>query len=79
MYSQLEKYIKTRTAIDEKTLSYICSYFQFKKTKRNEFLVKEGETCRHYYFVKKRELSFYPWTEIINSRKSPSGTLLQKL
>lgn len=53
MYSQLKKYIKTRTEIDDKTLSYICSYFQLKKTKRNELLLKEGEICKHYYFVNK--------------------------
>jgi len=53
MYSQLEKYFKTRTEIDDKTLSYICSYFQLKKTKRNEFLLKEGEICKYYYFVNK--------------------------
>ncbi|MCJ8152742.1 Crp/Fnr family transcriptional regulator [Chryseobacterium sp. SSA4.19] len=53
MYRQLEKYFKTRTEIDDKTLSYISSYFKYKKTKRNEFLLKEGEICKHYYFVNK--------------------------
>jgi CRP-like cAMP-binding protein len=53
VYTQLEKYFKVRTEIDGKTLSYIASYFKFKKTKRNEFLLKEGEICKHFYFVNK--------------------------
>jgi CRP-like cAMP-binding protein len=53
VYRQLEQYFKTRTDIDEKTLSYISAFFKLKKTKRNEFLLKEGEVCKHYYFVNK--------------------------
>ncbi|WP_449387561.1 Crp/Fnr family transcriptional regulator [Chryseobacterium lineare] len=53
MYIQLEKYFKSRTEIDDKTLSYISSYSKFKKTKRNEFLLKEDEICKHFYFVNK--------------------------
>ena len=53
MYTQLEKNLKERTEIDGKTVSYISSYFKFKKTKRNEFLLKEGEICKHFYFVNK--------------------------
>ncbi|PAM95190.1 cAMP-binding protein [Flavobacterium sp. IR1] len=53
MYTQLEKYLKTKIEIDDKTLSFICSYFTIKKTKRNEFLLKEKEICKHFYFVNK--------------------------
>lgn len=53
MYKQLEKYFKSRIEIDDKTLSYIYSYFKFRKTKRNEFLLKEGEICNNFYFVNK--------------------------
>lgn len=53
MYRQLEKYLKARTEIDDETQSYISSYFKLKKTKRNEFLLKEGEICKHFYFVNK--------------------------
>ena len=53
MYKQLEKYFKSRTEIDDKTLSYIYPYFKFRKTKRNEFLLKEGEICNNFYFVNK--------------------------
>ncbi|WP_307460277.1 Crp/Fnr family transcriptional regulator [Chryseobacterium sp. SORGH_AS_0447] len=63
MYSQLEKYIKTRTEIDDKTLSSICSFFQLRKTKRNEFLLKEGEICKYYYFVNKGCLRLFSNTD----------------
>jgi CRP-like cAMP-binding protein len=53
VYTQLEKYLKTKIEIDDKTLSFICSYFTIKKTKRNEFLLKEKEICKHFYFVNK--------------------------
>ncbi|MCA1919159.1 MAG: Crp/Fnr family transcriptional regulator [Flavobacterium piscis] len=53
MYIQLEEYFKTRTEIDDKTLSDISSYFKIKKTKRNEFLLEEGEICKHFFFVNK--------------------------
>ncbi|MFU8972586.1 Crp/Fnr family transcriptional regulator, partial [Chryseobacterium sp. CY353] len=53
MYTQLEKYLKASTEIDGETVSYISSYFKTKKTKRNEFLLREGEICKHFYFVNK--------------------------
>ncbi|MFC3158020.1 cAMP-binding domain of CRP or a regulatory subunit of cAMP-dependent protein kinases [Chryseobacterium arachidis] len=53
MYTQLEKYLTSRTEIDNKTLSYIYPHFKFKKNKRNEFLLKEGEICKNFYFVNK--------------------------
>lgn len=34
-------------------LSHICSFFQLRKTRRNEFLLREGEICKQYYFVNK--------------------------
>ena len=53
MYKQLEKYFKDRTEIDEDTFSKISTYFKPKKAKRNEILLREGEICKHYYFVNK--------------------------
>ncbi len=53
MYTQLEKYLTTSTEIDGETVSYISSYFKTKKTKRNEYLLREGEICKHFYFVNK--------------------------
>ena len=53
MYQQLANYFKDRTQIDEATLEQIFTHFKPLKTKRNEFLLLEGEVCKHYYFVNK--------------------------
>ncbi|WP_262680363.1 hypothetical protein [Flavobacterium macacae] len=39
MYSTLEKFIKTKTNGDAKTIDEICSYFKWVKTKRNQILL----------------------------------------
>jgi CRP-like cAMP-binding protein len=53
MYEKLGQYFKNRTMIDEPTLENIFSYFTLIKTKRNQLLLREGEVCKHYYFVNK--------------------------
>jgi len=51
MYEKLKTYFNTRTIIDESTLEYICSHFTLLTTKRNQFLLDQGQICKHYYFV----------------------------
>ncbi len=63
MYEKLEKYFKDRTIIDEPTLRHICSFFDLTKTKRNEILLKQGDICRHYYFVNKGCLRLFTTTD----------------
>jgi CRP-like cAMP-binding protein len=53
MYEKLEQYFKSRTIIDQPTLDHIVEHFTPIKTKRNELLLKEGDICKHYYFVNK--------------------------
>jgi CRP-like cAMP-binding protein len=53
MYDKLITYFRHRTVIDDPTLDHICSFFTQQKTKRNEFLLKQGEICKYYYFVNK--------------------------
>jgi CRP-like cAMP-binding protein len=53
MFEQLKNYFQSRTVINAKNLEEICKYFQVIKTKRNEFLLNEGDICKHYYFVNK--------------------------
>ena len=53
MYEQLQKYITDRIKTDEETLNLIFSKFKPLKVKRNTFLLKEGDVCKHYYFVNK--------------------------
>ncbi|MBR2649289.1 MAG: Crp/Fnr family transcriptional regulator [Sediminibacterium sp.] len=53
MYEKLEQYFKSRTIIDQPTLDHIVGHFTLIKTKRNELLLKQGDICKHYYFVNK--------------------------
>ena len=53
MYDKLVVYLKTRATVSDEDLQHICSLFTAFKTKRNEILLREGEICRHYYFVNK--------------------------
>lgn len=53
MYEKLGQYFKNRTMIDDATLEHICAHFTLIKTKRNQLLLREGEVCKHYYFVNK--------------------------
>lgn len=51
MYHQLRHYITDRMATDNETLDQLCGYFKPLATKRNEFLLTQGQVCGHYYFV----------------------------
>lgn len=53
MYSALERYIKSKMAIDNQSIAIICSYFSLIKTKRNEILLNYDQVSSHYYFVNK--------------------------
>lgn len=53
MYSTLEKFIKSKTDCDGKTIEEICSYFCLIKTKKNEILLNYDQVCKHYYFINK--------------------------
>lgn len=53
MYEKLGQYFQRRTIIDEPTLEKIFSRFTPMGTKRNHLLLREGEVCKHYYFVNK--------------------------
>lgn len=53
MFNRLKTYFRERTTIDTPTFRHIESFFKPLKTKRNEFLLTEGQICRHYYFVNK--------------------------
>jgi CRP-like cAMP-binding protein len=53
MYEKLEQYFKNRTIIDERILADVCSHFTQVTTKRNQFLLNQGDICKHYYFVNK--------------------------
>jgi len=51
MYQRLQKYITERMETDDQTLQAIFQRFKPLSVKRNEHLLKEGEVCKHYYFI----------------------------
>ena len=51
MYPLLAQYIVQRVPADEAALDAICAYFQPLQVKKKMLLLREGEVCRHYYFV----------------------------
>ena len=53
MYATLEKFIKSRTDIDLKTLEEICSHFTLIKTKRKQILLNYDQVSKQYYFINK--------------------------
>ena len=53
MYASLEKFIKSKTAIVEKTLANICSCFKLVKANRNDILLDYNQVSENYYFINK--------------------------
>jgi CRP-like cAMP-binding protein len=51
MYEQLFQYFEQRTQVTKEAFETIKPYFKKIQTKRNQFLLRNGEVCRHYYFV----------------------------
>lgn len=59
MYSTLEKFIKSKTDIDEQSLHKIFLCFSLVQTKRKEILVNYDQICQHYYFINKGCVRLY--------------------
>ncbi len=53
MYQTLQKFIKSKTVIDQETLDKICSQFTLLNTNRNEILLNFDQVSNHYYFINK--------------------------
>ncbi|MEP3388828.1 MAG: cyclic nucleotide-binding domain-containing protein [Reichenbachiella sp.] len=59
MFTALENYIKSRSKVSGEELEQIVSLFKHRNTKRNEVLCDFGQTCMHFYFIKKGCLRLY--------------------
>lgn len=51
MHIVLRNYFMERTEATEDQLEHIFSFFVEKNCKKNEYLLREGEVCKHVYFV----------------------------
>ena len=59
MMQQLRDHICSRLGSDLDNLDYVLSHFSERKLKRNEWLLKEGEVCRHVYFLSSGALQVF--------------------
>ena len=69
-YAQLKKYLCENTSLNEEAIEKVAGLFKFKKVKRNTILEKEGQVCKHFYFVAKGCLRLY---EIDKKGKEVTG------
>jgi CRP-like cAMP-binding protein len=53
MYARILKNISRFIELNETEIAYFTSLLQERKVSKKEFLTKEGEICRHTYFVNK--------------------------
>lgn len=58
MNENLYKYFQQKTEIDKKTFSEISPYFKVKKVKKNQAILKIGDTCNFNIFVNAGCLKF---------------------
>ena len=63
MYTQLHQYFLEKTNISEEQFIKIRDYFKVKTLKRNEYLLRIGQTCKYIYFVNAGCLRFYTINE----------------
>ncbi len=59
MIEILQQHIISRLGNDIDNLETVLQYFKPLYVKRNEFILKEGDLCRHVYFVAKGCLQVY--------------------
>jgi CRP-like cAMP-binding protein len=59
MYSLLQNDIRKLVNADDESLQFVLSHFRQVKTKRNHFLMKEGDICRNCYFINKGSVQVY--------------------
>lgn len=53
MYTALINHIQNYIQLDENSIQEICTHFKSLSIDNKEYLVKEGQICKSYYFVKK--------------------------
>lgn len=61
MYEALRQYINdyAQTTLDDATFDQVQQAFQYKKLRRRQYLLQEGEVCRYLAFVLKGALRMY--------------------
>lgn len=63
MYTNLIHHIGQYVELDEGTVGSICDSFEPLSLKNKDYLVREGEVCKQYYFVVKGGLRMFFYTD----------------
>jgi CRP-like cAMP-binding protein len=59
MFDQLYNYFKNGVGISLEQFDTVRGYFELSLFKKNQFLLRAGETCKHMYFVNTGCIRFY--------------------
>jgi len=59
MFEQLYNYLSNGHGLSLNQFELVKEQFSLRKLKRKEFILREGETCRHMYFVNSGCLRFF--------------------
>lgn len=54
-----KKYLQENIHLDNKIYEELLPFIQFKKIEKGEYLLKQGDTCQHAFFVEKGLLRSY--------------------
>lgn len=63
VYSLLYQYFSEKATIEKDQFNSLTKFFLPAKYKKNEHLLRPGETCRHHYFVNAGCVRFYTTNE----------------
>jgi len=62
MIDDFKDYLRLQTDLSEEDIQHICGLAIQRKIRRNEFLLREGEVCRHKIFIVKGMLRTFGMT-----------------
>lgn len=51
MHDKLREHIEKVVTLSDDEFAFVLSHFTFKKFKKHQFLIQEGEAVKYYYFV----------------------------
>jgi CRP-like cAMP-binding protein len=59
MFKQIEKVLSSFISLEQSEIDYFISKLQVRQLKRKEFLLHEGQICKHSYFINSGCLRYF--------------------
>jgi CRP-like cAMP-binding protein len=59
MFEQIEKVLSSFISLEQSEIDYFISKLQVRQLKRKEFLLHEGQVCKHSYFINSGCLRYF--------------------